>query len=63
MVFNADYYTVEEIAGYLRINRVTVWRMIREGVFPNARKKIIRNARFWAIPKEDFKVFLKMNSI
>jgi excisionase family DNA binding protein len=41
--------TVKEVAAYLRVGRVTVWRWCKEGTIPACRV-----GRNWRIPRDDF---------
>ena len=44
-----ELLTVREVAAYLRVGRVTVWRWCKEGTIPACRV-----GRNWRIPRDDF---------
>ena len=44
-----ELLTVKEVADYLRVGRVTVWRWCKEGTLP-----AYRVGRNWRIPRDDF---------
>ena len=44
-----ELLTVKEVASYLRVGRVTVWRWCKEGIIPACRV-----GRTWRIPRDDF---------
>jgi excisionase family DNA binding protein len=44
-----ELLTVKEVADYLRVGRVTVWRWCKEGTIPACRV-----GRNWRIPRDDF---------
>lgn len=46
---DAEFYTVSEVASYLRVAKMTVYRMVEEGLMPH--KRLGRTIR---IPAEDF---------
>jgi excisionase family DNA binding protein len=43
-----ELLTVKEVAGYLRVSRVTVWRWCQQGVIP-----AFRIGRNWRIRRDD----------
>jgi len=44
-----ELLTVKEVAAYLRVGRVTVWRWCKDGTIPACRV-----GRNWRIPRDDF---------
>ena len=48
-----ELLTVQEVAAFLRIGRVTVWRWCRDGTIPACRV-----GRNWRIPRADFLALL-----
>ena len=44
-----ELLTVKEVATYLRVGRVTVWRWCKDGTIP-----AYRVGRNWRIPRDDF---------
>jgi len=49
-----EFITVDEIAEYLRISRMTVVRMIEKGELP-----ALKIGRQWRIQKEDFEKWIR----
>ncbi|HMR64235.1 MAG TPA: helix-turn-helix domain-containing protein [Anaerolineae bacterium] len=49
-----EILTVQEVANYLRVSRVTIWRWCKQGVLPASR--IGRN---WRINREDLLMMLE----
>lgn len=47
-IYDDDLLTVVEVAAYLRVSRVTVWRWCREGILPAS--QVGRN---WRIHRDD----------
>jgi excisionase family DNA binding protein len=43
-----ELLTVKEVAAYLRVSRVTVWRWCRQGIIPASRV-----GRTWRIRRDD----------
>jgi excisionase family DNA binding protein len=52
-IYEDDLLTVLEVAAYLRVSRVTVWRWCREGILPAS--QVGRN---WRIHRDDLLNFL-----
>jgi excisionase family DNA binding protein len=48
-----ELLTVREVAAYLRVGRVTIWRWCKEGAIP-----AFRVGRNWRIPRDDLLDFL-----
>jgi excisionase family DNA binding protein len=44
-----ELLTVKEVASYLRVGRVTVWRWCKEGIIP-----AWQVGRTWRIPRDEF---------
>jgi len=44
-----ELLTVQEVADFLRVGRVTVWRWCKDGTIPACRV-----GRNWRIPRDDF---------
>ena len=51
--FENELLTVAEVADYLRVGRVTVWRWCKEGVIP-----AFRIGRNWRVSREEFLDFI-----
>lgn len=49
-----EILTVQEVANYLRVSRVTIWRWCKQGVLPASRV-----GRNWRIHREDLIVMLE----
>ncbi len=47
MMYQPDLLTVREVADYLRVSRVTVWRWCQQGVVP-----AVRIGRTWRIRRD-----------
>ena len=47
-ILHNEVLTVREVAAYLRVNRVTVWRWCQQGVIPATRV-----GRTWRIHRDD----------
>jgi excisionase family DNA binding protein len=43
-----ELMTVQEVADYLRVSRVTAWRWCQEGIIP-----AFRIGRVWRIPRDE----------
>jgi excisionase family DNA binding protein len=53
-IWQNELWTVKEVAAYLRVGRITIWRWCQQGILPAAR--IGRN---WRIHREDLVGFLE----
>lgn len=53
-----ELLTVREVAIYLRVGRVTVWRWCQEGILPASRL-----GRSWRIHRSDLTYFLKKRNL
>lgn len=53
-IWENDLLTVKEVAAYLRVSRVTVWRWCQQGIIPASRV-----GRSWRIPRSDLLNLLK----
>jgi len=51
-----EILTVEEVAAYLRVSRITIWRWCQQGTIPAS-----RIGRTWRIHREDLIAFLKLS--
>jgi excisionase family DNA binding protein len=49
-----ELWTVKEVAVYLRVSWVTIWRWCQLGILP-----AIRVGRNWRLHRDDIKVFLE----
>ena len=49
LLLQNEVLTVTEVANYLRVSRVTVWRWCKDGTIPACRV-----GRNWRIPRDDF---------
>ena len=56
-VWQNELLTVKEVAAYLRVERVTVWRWCQKGIVP-----AIRLGRSWRIHRDDLANFLEKES-
>jgi len=52
-VWQNELWTVKEVATYLRIGRVTVWRWCQQGIIP-----AVRMGRSWRIRRDDVIAFV-----
>jgi excisionase family DNA binding protein len=52
-VWQNELWTVKEVATYLRMGRVTVWRWCQQGVIP-----AVRMGRSWRIRRDDVIAFV-----
>lgn len=58
---NDDELTITEVMAELAIAERTVFRWLKDGVFPNAVKRPVRNYRLlrWRIPRADVEAYKK----
>jgi len=52
VVFKNEFLTVNEIADYFRVTRITVWRWCKRGIIP-----ALQIGRTWRIPRDEFLEF------
>ncbi|NJN99130.1 MAG: helix-turn-helix domain-containing protein [Anaerolineales bacterium] len=57
-IWQNELLTVREVATYLRVGRVTVWRWCQEGTLPASRL-----GRRWRIHRRDLSCFLEQRNL
>ncbi len=57
-IWQKELLTVREVATYLRVGRITVWRWCQEGTLPACRL-----GRSWRIHRTDLSGFLKKRNL
>lgn len=57
-IWQNELLTVREVATYLRVGRVTVWRWCQEGTLPASRL-----GRSWRIHRRDLSCFLEKRNL
>jgi excisionase family DNA binding protein len=53
-----EILTVDEVAVYLRVSRITIWRWCQQGIIPAS-----RIGRTWRIHRGDLIDFLKISKV
>lgn len=57
-IWQNELLTVREVAGYLRVSRVTIWRWCQEGLIPASRL-----GRSWRVHRQDLSDFLEQHKL
>jgi excisionase family DNA binding protein len=57
-IWQNELLTVREVARYLRVSRVTIWRWCQEGIIPASRL-----GRSWRVHRHDLSDFLEQHGL